>query len=153
MFSARMRSTLHFTQNEIDPCIFAVINEGKTMALRLTHVDDIMLMADQDLLPKLQEAIKSHFPIDEWEDQNFEHAGCEYECAEGEIQIKQKNYATSRVEKVTIMEDQKDEDMATPEQEEENRTAIGCVSCRPGQTCNLLCVNVSDGNSAPQRRT
>lgn len=44
---------LRFTQNEIDPCIFAIIKDDKTLALLLTHVDDIMLMSDQYLLPKL----------------------------------------------------------------------------------------------------
>lgn len=126
--------TLHFTQNEIDPCIFAIVDEGKTLALLLTHVDDIMLMSDQDLLPKLQEVIKNHFPINEWENLDFEYVGCEYGCADDEIHIRQKNYATSRVGKVTILEDQKDDHVATLEQKEENRTAIGCVSWLAKQT-------------------
>lgn len=44
--------------------------------------------------------------------------GCEYnDCKPDYVEIKQKGYT-----------DQKDEDMATPEQKEENRTSVGCLS-------------------------
>jgi len=34
--------------------------------LLLTHVDDIMLMAEKGLVPLLQKALQDRFPVDEW---------------------------------------------------------------------------------------
>lgn len=131
---------MNFRQNEIDPCVFMLSGGGgDTRALLLTHVDDIMLMAEAPLLDLLQEKIKAQFPIDEWENDSFEYVGCEYECQGDAVKISQKVYSNNRVEKVTIKPGDQDEAEASPEQREENRTAIGCLSwlaSRPGQTCS-----------------
>ena len=69
-----------------------------------------MLMTEPKILEVTQKEIKNKFPVDEWEQDDFEYVGCEYHCEEGHITIKQKGYAGSRVEKVEI---------PPPEQKEE----------------------------------
>lgn len=129
------KEELHFERNIIDPCIFMLKgNGGGTQALLLTHVDDIMLMAEENLLNLLRGMIKEKFPVDEWENNKFEYVGCEYECHEDHIHIHQQLYATSRVDKVNVPPDADDEQLANAVQKEENRTAIGRLSWLAKQT-------------------
>ena len=125
---------LRFEQNPIDPCVFMLKNKNEVKGLLLTHVDDIMLMCPENMLTKVQEAIKQKFPIDEWENDEFEYVGCEYKCKPNVIEIHQEIYASSRVDKVSVGEGQNNEDVASPEQKEENRTTIGCLSWLAKQT-------------------
>ena len=128
--------TFTIAQNVIDPCVFQVIKQGSNSVegLLLTHVDDLMLMAEKGLAAHIQSELKQLFPVDEWEEDSFEYVGCEYRCKPDTIEITQNNYMSSRMEKVTIHPGQKDEDAATPEQVEENRTVIGCLSWLAKQT-------------------
>ena len=125
---------MKFQQNVFDPCVFMLENKGVTKALLLTHVDDIMLMADAPLLEHLQKIIGAKFPIDDWDNDEFEYVGCEYKCGRELIEINQALYSSNRVEKVTILETDKDDQPASAEQKEENRTAIGCLSWLAKQT-------------------
>ena len=117
-------------QNTMDPCVFQLIGvtSGRVRGLLLTHVDDILLLTEDCLKDRVQRRIKELFPLDEWEDDCFEYVGCEYVCTPEKITIRQKGYTEGRVDKVTINKDLADDDLASPEQIEENRTAIGSVS-------------------------
>lgn len=125
---------MKFQQNVFDPCVFMLENKGVTKVLLLTHVDDVMLMAETPLLEHLQKIIGAKFPIDDWDNDEFEHVGCEYECQKHIIEINQTLYSSNRVEKITIPEGDKDDQAASAEQKEENRTAIGCLSWLAKQT-------------------
>ena len=126
---------LHVKQNYIDPCVFMLVDEaGNTRGLILTHVDDLMLLAEPGLDEMVQKTLSGLFPVDEWENGIFEYLGCEYECQEEVIYIRQLNYTQSRVEKVTLTQGMADDDPATAEQCEENRTTIGCLSWLAKQT-------------------
>lgn len=86
--------TYFLKQNDIDPCVFQVmgrrdgIDEG-VCGLILTHVDDLMVMADKEIHEKLKQEIGRRFPVDEWEADSFEYVGCEYQITEDEVNIKQ----------------------------------------------------------------
>lgn len=123
-------------QNEIDPCVFQItqVGSGKIDGLLLTHVDDLMLMAPEELATHIQKTLKDMFPVDEWENDTFEYLGCEYHCATERIEIKQKNYISNRVEKMKLEPNIEGETLANPEQIEENRTIIGCLSWLAKQT-------------------
>eukprot|EP00435_Cladocopium_sp_Y103_P057058 s39_g19.t1 len=104
------------------------------VGLLLTHVDDLMLMSEPGLARHVQAQLKQMFPVDEWEEDSFEYVGCEYKCSPDKIEITQKNYIGNRVEKVTVHSNQQDGDAVSPEQVEENRTVIGCLSWLAKQT-------------------
>ena len=129
-------STVEVMQNEIDPCVFMLRTQGqeKVRGLLLTHVDDLMLMAEPELCKAMQRELSKSFPVDDWEENDFEYVGCEYSCKADRVEVRQKTYTNSRVEKVNIPAGSKPDDMANPEQIEENRTVIGCLSWLAKQT-------------------
>jgi hypothetical protein len=130
---------LTIQQNPVDPCVFMLINkEGKgkshVRGLLLTHVDDLMLLTEPEVQPLVHKVLKEKFPIEDWEVSNFEYVGCEFDCHPEYVKITQVTYAKNRVDKVDIMPDQNDQDLASREQIEENRTSIGSLSWLSKQT-------------------
>ena len=149
-------ATLSVKQNPIDPCIFMLIDDTQTSGvcgLLLTHVDDIMLLCDPAWEDNIHAVLKCQFPIEEWEKSDFEYVGCEFKCREDTIDITQLNYASNRVDKVTILPQQKDEDLATREQVEENRTSIGSLSWLAKQTRPDLQFDVSQSQKKQSNPT
>ena len=124
--------TLKVEQNPVDPCVFMFrdFEHDQTLGLLLTHVDDLMLMADGDLSLHIQQKLQERFPVDEWQSGDFEYVGCEYHCAPDEIQIHQSSYVEGRVSKVTIPKD----GLVSRDAREENRTSIGSLSWLAKQT-------------------
>eukprot|EP00913_Durusdinium_trenchii_P015685 g14740.t1 len=102
------------------------------------HVDDIMLMTEPKILEVMQKEIKNKFPVDEWEQDDFEYVGCEYHCEEGHITIKQKGYAGSRVEKEKLIGSELEEltfaNLRSMERSFIHRAAqeLGLFSCSQG---------------------
>lgn len=125
---------LYVLQNDIDPCIFQFIGKdsGQVRGLLLTHVDDIMLMTEPELLPIIQEALQKRFPVDEWVSDEFEYVGSEYRCTPEEIHMTQKHYTDGRVDRVTAPFNS--DGSVSKEQIEENRTSIGSLSWLAKQT-------------------
>ena len=126
---------LQIKQNEIGPCLFMIQNkEGKVKGAILTHVDDLMVMAEPEIHQALKDAISAKFPVDDWEQDSFEYVGCEYQISKEEVVITQTGYAQSRLEKVKIDSSLQDTDAAPPDMLDQNRTAIGCLSWLAKQT-------------------
>eukprot|EP00438_Fugacium_kawagutii_P025852 Skav231407 [mRNA] locus=scaffold4039:44689:52020:- [translate_table: standard] len=123
-------------QNVVDPCVFQFVatDSNEVFGLLLTHVDDLMLLAAEDFSKHLQKVLKEMFPVDEWEIDNFEYVGCEYQCTREQIAITQKVYTKNRVEKMNIPAGSDNTAKANPVQMEENRTVIGCLSWLAKQT-------------------
>lgn len=128
--------TVDIVQNVIDPCVFVLqgVKSQRVHGLLLTHVDDLMLAAEPELNKAMQKTLKEKFPVDDWEEGEFEYVGCEYRCTDEAIYATQKNYVSNRIEKVTVGKNQDDGEKASPEQKEENRTSIGCMSWLAKQT-------------------
>ena len=72
-----------------------------------------MVMAEEDLVVKVQEAIQDKFPVDDWEGDQFEYVGCEYKVTETEITITQTGYVESRLNKIVVPSGCRDEDGAS----------------------------------------
>ena len=134
-------------QNIVDPCVFHIVgsDDNKVHGLLLTHVDDLLLLAETSLRRRLQDALVARFPIDKWSENSFEYLGCQYEVGPDKVVVSQESYAANRVEKVNMHPDQKDDQPATREQVEENRTAIGSLSWLAKQTRPDLQFNVCCG--------
>lgn len=118
--------------NPIDPCVFMLMpkQHDRTMGLLLTHVDDLMLLAEASLAKKLQQELGTRFPVDEWQQDDFEYVGCKHTVSDNAVFISQKGYTKSRVSRVTIGKSS----VVEPEQIEENRTSIGSLSWQSRQT-------------------
>ena len=122
-------------QNEIDPCAFRVTDrEQKVCGMIFTHVDDLLVMAEVGLHEEIKKMIGQKFPVDDWESGKFEYIGCEYQITPDEVTITQTGYVESRLEKISIPGHLRNEDPATPELMECNRTTIGCLSWLAKQT-------------------
>lgn len=134
-------------QNQIDPCAFCLCDEkGIVRGMLLTHVDDIMLTAEPELVPLMQTALQEKFPVDEWQADEFEYVGCEYKCTDDYVHISQKGYAAGRLDKVTAKPGAGG--VTTKEQIEENRTSIGSLSWLSKQTRPDLQFRVSQAQRA-----
>ena len=121
---------VYVEHNPIDPCVFRLVSSNRqcTVGLLLTHVDDLMLLTEKPLVPLVQKALQERFPVDEWQDTDFEYVGCEYKVSEDEVFISQKGYTEGRVSKVTVKSE------VSKEEIEENRTSIGSLSWLAKQT-------------------
>eukprot|EP00435_Cladocopium_sp_Y103_P023416 s2511_g5.t1 len=100
-------------QNEIDPCAFRILREHD-------HT--------------VQEAIAYKFPVDEWEATEFEYVGCEYRVSEEEVLITQTNYVETRLNKIPIPRDCKEDEEASEELINQHRSVVGCLSWLAKQT-------------------
>eukprot|EP00435_Cladocopium_sp_Y103_P020889 s510_g5.t1 len=122
-------------QNEIDPCVFRVRDDkNKVCGMILTHVDDLLVMAEPGLHDEVKKQISAKFPVDDWESDKFEYIGCEYQVSADEVVITQTGYAESRLERITVPSHLRNEDQAPPDLVERNRTTIGCLSWLAKQT-------------------
>ena len=123
-------------QHPVDPCVFLLRGEAsrRTHGIILTHVDDLLLMSEPGLQKPIQELLGEKFPIDGWEDNEFEYIGCEYKFLGDRIEISQKNYTENRVDTVNLNRQAADSEEASPEQLEENRTSVGSLSWLAKQT-------------------
>ncbi|CAE7629272.1 RE2, partial [Symbiodinium sp. KB8] len=123
-------------QHPVDPCVFLLRGEAsrRTHGIILTHVDDLLLMSEPGLQKPIQELLGEKFPIDGWEDNEFEYIGCECKFLGDRIEIGQKNYTENRVDTVNLNRQAADAEEASPEQLEENRTSVGSLSWLAKQT-------------------
>ena len=62
------------TQHPVDPCVFLLRGtcSDRTFGIILTHVDDLMLLSEPDLRKPLQDLLNERFPVDGWENNEFE---------------------------------------------------------------------------------
>ena len=120
------------SQYPVDPCVsmFRNVSQGRTLRMLLTHVDDLMLMADPVLAQHLEKCLLEKFPIDEWQSGEFEYVGCEYKCASDEIHLNHRTNAEGRICKATLPKD----GTVTREARGENRTSIGSLTWIAKQT-------------------
>ena len=123
-------------QNEIDPCAFRLVSgrDQRVAGMLFTHVDDIMVMAEEGLDMAVKETIANNFPIDEWETGEFEYVGCEYKVEKDKVTITQSVYAKTRVEKVIIPSHMVDEDDANQDLVLQHRSTVGALSWLAKQT-------------------
>jgi len=123
-------------QNEIDPCAFRLVEQAsrRVAGMIFTHVDDLMVMAENDLLIAFQKAVAEKFPVDDWESDSFEYVGCEYHVTSECVEIKQANYVETRLNKISIPSNIKDEDEVGKDLVDQHRSVVGCLSWLAKQT-------------------
>ena len=137
-----------FEQCALDPCVFTLRKwkDGvfceEPIAYIGCHVDDILIGAPQSLQKAMQKALSGTFPIDEWEENEFEFLGSKIRVSDYEVELSQEKYATTRLFQLDLPLNAKDEELASPELVSDNRSLIGALSwmsstSRPDLTCSV----------------
>ncbi|CAE7216898.1 RE2 [Symbiodinium sp. CCMP2592] len=137
----------------LDHCIFIVQEEvtdeeGRRVlrepeAYIGVHVDDVLLVGDNDLCRLIQKELSAQFPIKEWESGSFEYVGSYIDIKEDMIMVSQASYTTTRLFEVEVHKEQSDEDPATEIQKHDNMSLIGALSWLASQSRPDLQVGVS----------
>ena len=142
-------------QNEIDPCCFRVVScsGGRIAGMFFTHVDDIMIMAEEGVFQAAKDELSKRFPVDEWEENQFEYVGCEYKVDGDEIFINQSVYTQTRVDRITIPSGLDDDEPAGPDLVNSHRSVVGCLSWLAKQTRPDLQFSVSQAQRVQGKPT
>ena len=133
-------TTLHFEQNDIDPCVFHIVDaRGDTVGLLETHVDDLLLLVEERYKKATQEKLSQTFPISEWEDDAFKYVGSNYKKDGEGYQITQEDYVEERLKFIEVPKGANQEQV-DDRLFHDNRTAVGCLSwlakeSRPDLAC------------------
>ncbi|CAE7241098.1 RE2 [Symbiodinium sp. CCMP2592] len=129
-----------FDQCPLDPCIFMLRRWnseefiGSPIAYVGCHVDDLLVAGPRSVRKKIEEALSIVFPIESWEEEEFEFLGSQIKVGQEAIQVVQEKYATTRLFKLEIPTDAKDEEVASDELACDNRSLIGALSWMAGQS-------------------
>ena len=138
-----------FRQCALDPCIFQLCPlegdgiYGAPVAYIGVHVDDILMIGDGKVNEVLRKVLSSAFPVDEWEQDNFEYIGSLIQVFQDYVSVTQENYAETRIFEVEIYTGQYDDELASDEQRADNKSLIGALSWLAGQTRPGLQTGVS----------
>ena len=131
----------YLKQNPIDPCAFHIIgkqspchSKEETCGMIFTHVDDLLVMTQPSIHSQIRDAIKARFPVDEWEEDNFEYVGCEYQIRPDSIRIGQSSYVKARLNKIRIPPHESEDELAPAEAVAEHKSVVGCLSWLAKQT-------------------
>ena len=135
-----------FDQCPLDPCIFMLRMWkqdrflGAPVAYVGCHVDDLLVAAPASFKDKIESGLSGVFPIDSWEQGEFEFLGSQVRVGEEAVEIMQEKYASTRLFHLDIPTGAKDDEAADDELVSDNRSLIGALSwmaaqSRPDLTC------------------
>ncbi|OLQ11876.1 Copia protein [Symbiodinium microadriaticum] len=135
-----------FDQCPLDPCIFMLRMWkedrflGAPVAYVGCHVDDLLVAAPVSFKDKIESGLSGVFPIDSWEQGEFEFLGSQVRVGEETVEIMQEKYASTRLFHLDIPTGAKDDEAADDELVSDNRSLIGALSwmaaqSRPDLTC------------------
>ena len=140
-------------QCPLDPCIFMVqefhaeddntnCSTTKPVAYFAVHVDDVLVVGQEEICELLKQELSQVFPIDEWEGESFDYIGF-IEIDEDGIKVSQSAYVDSRLFEVDVETCCQDEEPASEEQRLDNRSLIGALSWLASQSRPDLQTGVS----------
>ena len=140
--------TAKFQQCPLDPCIFMLrLCDGEEFYERPVayvgcHVDDLLVAGPRTISEKIQRALSTVFPIDEWIEGEFDFLGSRVKVDEDGIRVSQEKYASTRLFQIEIPKGVDDDDPAPAELISDNRSLIGALSwmsaqSRPDLTCSV----------------
>ena len=146
-----------FEQCALDPCVFMLKEHvngtyvGTPKAYIGCHVDDILIAAPGSLMKAIQGGLSATFPIEKWEDDEFEFLGSSFSIREQQVCIDQEKYASTRLFTLDIPKGVSEEELASPELVADNRSLIGALSWMSAQSRPDLTCSVSMAQQLQQR--
>ncbi|CAE7487299.1 RE1 [Symbiodinium sp. CCMP2592] len=124
-------------QSPMDVCVFMLQREEgdqTPLAYIAIHVDDMLIVASEEVNRQLQRAISGLFPVDTWEENEFDYVGSHIKVEPDKIVIHQENFVEGRLFRVDVKPGQQDDEPADEEQLVDNRSLVGALSWLAGQT-------------------
>ena len=138
-----------FDQSPMDPCVFMLRNyhdedfHGQPVAYLGCHVDDLLISGPRSLQQRIQEGLSRIFPIETWENGEFEFLGSKIIVGEDKVVMNQAKYAETRLFTLDIPKGVDENDLASPDLISDNRSLIGALSWMSAQTRADLTCSVS----------
>ena len=129
------------SQCALDPCIFCLASnlEARPAADLAIHVDDLLIVAPPETNRHLQNQIGKLFPVDGWEQDEFDYIGSHVTVYNDEILISQEAFVEGALQR-GHREGPCGNAPASEEQTIDNRSLIGALSWLSGQTrADLQC--------------
>ena len=123
-------------QSPMDACVFMLQAEGddeRPIAYIAVHVDDMLIVASESVNRELQGAISALFPVDTWEENEFDYVGSHIRVTPEKIVIQQESFVEGLLQ-VDIKTGQQDDEPADEEQLVDNRSLVGALSWLARQT-------------------
>ncbi|CAE7261754.1 RE1 [Symbiodinium natans] len=146
--------TWKIVQCSLDHCIFmvqevkAVDSFGvevldKPCGYLGVHVDDVLLIGQDEVCNIVKEQLSTVFPIKEWESGKFDYVGSFIEILEDSVKVSQASYAGTRLFEVEVDKEDPDHYEASELQKHDNMSLIGALSWMASQSRPDLQVGVS----------
>ncbi|OLP97775.1 Copia protein [Symbiodinium microadriaticum] len=128
----------------LDPCVFLLQNDDclQPKAYVGIHVDDLLVVAHEKYRLALQGRISELFPVDSWEEGEFDYIGSRVTMKDGVVQVNQSAFVEGRLFSIEVDKSQNGNQPATEEQVIDNKSLIGALSwlssqSRPDIQCSV----------------
>ena len=122
----------------LDPCVFLLTKDGDEntcpQAYIAIHVDDLLIIAPEEINCPLRVHISKLFPVDDWEENEFDYVGSHVKRTPEGIEVTQTSFVEGRLFQVEVSRHQQGHEPATEEQAIDNRSLIGAFSWLATQT-------------------
>ncbi|CAE7821075.1 KdelR [Symbiodinium sp. CCMP2456] len=128
----------------LDPCVFLLQSEDsdRPKAYVGIHVDDLLVVAHEKYRLALQERISELFPVDSWEEEEFDYIGSRVIKKDDVVKVNQSAFVEGRLFSIEVPKDQDGNQPASEEQRIDNKSLIGALSwlssqSRPDLQCSV----------------
>ena len=150
----RKGKTWRIVQCTLDQCIFMVqeVLPGETPGEEAlsppvgylgVHVDDVLLIGQDDVCSMIKDELSKIFPIKEWESGSFDYVGSYIQIFEKYVKVGQSSYVGTRLFEVEIEKGVAEHEEASEVQKHDNMSLIGALSWLASQSRPDLQVGVS----------
>ncbi|CAE7263747.1 GIP, partial [Symbiodinium natans] len=150
----RKGKTWRIVQCTLDQCIFMVqeVLPGETPGEEAlsppvgylgVHVDDVLLIGQDDVCSMIKDELSKIFPIREWESGSFDYVGSYIQIFEKYVKVGQSSYVGTRLFEVEIEKGVAEHEEASEVQKHDNMSLIGALSWLASQSRPDLQVGVS----------
>ena len=128
----------------LDPCVFLLQNDedSRPKAYVGIHVDDLLVVAHEKFRLALQGRISELFPVDSWEEGEFDYIGSRVTMKDDTVTVNQSAFVEGRLFSIEVDKSQDGNQPATEEQAIDNKSLIGALSwlssqSRPDIQCSV----------------
>ena len=128
----------------LDPCVFLLQNDDclQPKAYVGIHVEDLLVVAHEKYRLALQGRISELFPVDSWEEGEFDYIGSRVTMKDGVVQVNQSAFVEGRLFSIEVDKNQNGNQPATEEQMIDNKSLILALSwlssqSRPDIQCSV----------------
>ena len=129
--------TLTLHSHPLHACFFILRDADlQPYGALITHVDDILIAANEEVMREPQGALSKIFPISTWEAKEFDYIGSQIrqDPITKEVKVSQRTYVNTRLETVDIPAGTEIDDLADQVAKQDNMSTVGTLSWLASQT-------------------